>query len=393
MKKIERLAFSLLALTTVFCLQSCKDDIEVTTKTYQVTDVTTTSASIRGTITITSGDPEFIDAGICYSTTVTYPKITTSRYIHATGDLTDFVVTLTGLSTDSIYRFRAYASTSDTTYYGTTYSFKPAHVYIEKILVNGGTFTMGATEEQSGYATDSEKPAHSVTLDSYYIGKYEVTNKQFAIFLNSRQVSSAGSSMTTNGSSYKLIYTSPKGLYYDTDSSAWLIPAGYENLAVVNVTWYGANEFCLWAGGRLLTEAEWEFAARGGKNSKGYIYSGGNDVSEVGWYEPDLYNRDDLNYYTQPGGGKKANELGIFDMSGNVWEWCSDWYDSYASAAQTNPTGPTDDEAEADDSEIIYKVRRGGGWADPNATSLRVSNRAYNMPAANGGSIGFRYGE
>ena len=199
--------------------------------------------------------------------------------------------------------------------------------------------------------------------------------------------------MTAEGSSYKLIYTSPLGLYYDSELSEWKILPGYENRAVCNVTWYGANEFCLWAGGRLLTESEWEFAARGGNFSQRYIYSGGNDVSEVGWYKPDLYNIEGLEYYAQVGGGKKANEIGIYDMSGNVWEWCSDWYAEYPSVAQTDPTGPTDDEAEVEDSGITDKVRRGGGWADPNSTSLRVSNRASNLPGANAGSIGFRYAE
>jgi len=394
MKNIVRVVFSLLAFVTVFYLQSCKnEDAEVTAKTYHVTNVTASSGSIRGTVTITVGDASFIDAGICYSTTVTYPKITNSRYVPASGDLTDFLVTLSGLSTDSVYRFRTYASTSDTTYYGITYAFRPVSVEIEKIFVQGGTFTMGATTEQASFASDAEKPAHSVTLDGFYIGKYEVTNDQFALFLNSRQISSGGSSMTASGTSYKFMYTSPKGLYYDSDNSQWVVPSGYVGRPVVNVTWYGASEFCLWAGGRLLTEAEWEFAARGGKSSLGYIYSGGNDAAEVGWFKPDLYDREDLEYYSQVGGGKKANELGIYDMSGNVWEWCSDWYTAYSSVAQTDPTGPTDDEAEADGSEITEKVRRGGGWADPNASSLRVSNRASNLPTANAGSIGFRYSE
>jgi formylglycine-generating enzyme required for sulfatase activity len=107
---------------------------------------------------------------------------------------------------------------------------------------------------------------------------------------------------------------------------------------------------------RLPTEAEWEYAARGGNKSKGYTYAGSNVLDEVGWYSE---------YKTHPVGQKQANELGIYDMSGNVWEWCGDWYDAYPFTAQTNPKGPLSGS---------YRVLRGGSWHDP-AERCRVSYR------------------
>ncbi len=393
MKNISHLSFLLFVLSISLGFQSCdEEEIEAAMKTYHVTNVTSSSAKVRGKISVTAGNPKFTESGICISTTQTYPRITNSKVIYSAGSLTDFELSLTGLSPDSVYKFRAFASTADTIFYGLTYSFRPVDINIQTVNVSGGTFTMGATSEQLQYASDIEKPAHSVTLDNFEVGKYEVTNSQYVLFLNSRQINSTAASMTKDGVSYKMIYTSPKGLYYDSATSSWKSPAGYENNPVVNVTWYGANEFCLWAGGRLLTEAEWEFAARGGKSTAGSIYSGSNTTDLVAWYKPNIYENESLEYYTQPVGGKNANELGIFDMSGNVWEWCSDWYSSYSSASVSNPTGPSDEAASAENSEIIYKVRRGGGWADPDALSLRVSNRGFNVPTANAGSIGFRFG-
>jgi len=387
MKKFYKSIFFFLPLLATLSFQSCaKNEEEVTAKTYHVTDISATSGTIRGTVTVSEGT-SLVDAGICFSTSATYPKITNSRFIHASGDLKDFEVTLTGLSSDSLYRFRTYASTSDSTYYGTSYVFKPAAIDLDLVYVEGGTFMMGSSEST---ATDKEKPAHSVTLDSYYIGRYEVTNSQFAEFLNSRRVASSGSALTSGGSTAKYIATgNPKSLYYDSGTSTWLIPSGYENKPVILVTWYGAHEFCLWAGGKLPSEAEWEFAARGGNQSQGYDYSGGNVADEVAWYRANAVDGEMSEIPTQVVGKKKANELGIYDMTGNVWEWCSDWYTSYISKAQTNPSGPSDYDAE--ESDLTNKARRGGGWADIDLSNLRTNYRFSNPPTANGGSIGFRF--
>jgi len=116
------------------------------------------------------------------------------------------------------------------------------------------------------------------------------------------------------------------------------------------VNWTEATAFCEAVGGRLLTEAEWEFAARGGNKTRGYIYSGSNNLDEVGWY---WNNAGTYAYECKPVGQKLPNELGIYDMSGNVWEWVNDWYGSYPNGAVTDPTVPETGS---------YRVDRGGGW-------------------------------
>jgi len=176
---------------------------------------------------------------------------------------------------------------------------------IEMVYVEGGTFLMGCTSEQGSDCFDREKPAHQVTVNSYYIGKYPVTQAQWKAVMG-------------NNPSYF------KG----------------DNLPVEQVSWDDAQEFIRKLNAktgknyRLPTEAEWEFAARGGSNSRGYKYSGSNNLSNVGW------NTDNSGSKTQPVGTKQANELGIYDLSGNVWEWCNDFMNYYETHAQTNPQGP-----------------------------------------------------
>ena len=186
------------------------------------------------------------------------------------------------------------------------------------VWVDGGTFRMGATSEQDSDAYDNEKPVHSVTLCGYYIGKTEVTQALWKAVMGS------------NPSEFK-----------------------GDNLPVENVSWYDCQEFIRKLNSltgqnfRLPTEAEWEFACRGGNNSRGYKYSGSNYIDNVAWYT------DNSGDKTHPVATKLPNELGIYDMSGNVWEWCSDCYGGYTSGAQTNPKGPYDG---------AYRVFRGGNW-------------------------------
>jgi formylglycine-generating enzyme required for sulfatase activity len=215
------------------------------------------------------------------------------------------------------------------------------------IRVKGGTFTMGCTHEQGSYCYDDEKPVHEVTLSDYYIGETEVTQAQW------RAV------MGNNPSNF----------------------TGCDECPVERVSWNDVKDFISKlnsrSGGvryRLPTEAEWEYAARGGGLSKGYKYAGSDNPEEVAWYD------DNWGSKTHPVKGKKANELGIYDMSGNVWEWCSDWKDNYSSGSQTNPTGPNT----GDD-----RVRRGGGWFS-NAGYCRVSGRNFLEPGNRAGSLGFR---
>ena len=216
---------------------------------------------------------------------------------------------------------------------------------MKMIFVEGGTFQMGATSEQGSDPQSDESPVHSVTLDSYYIAETEVTQAQW----------------------YAVMGTNPS--YRSGD-----------NRPVEYVSWEEANEFCKklseLTGKRytLPTEAQWEYAARGGNKSKGYKYSGSNTIGDVAWYYNNSGNA------THSVKQKQPNELGLYDMSGNVCEWCSDWYGSYSSSSQTNPTGP---------SSGSYREFRGGSWCSY-AWVCRVSNRDDTNPSGRGSDLGFR---
>lgn len=190
-------------------------------------------------------------------------------------------------------------------------------VSFEMVEVRGGTFRMGATSEQGSEISD-EKPVHSVTLSGYYIGKTEVTQALWQAVMGSNPS------------------------YFEGDG-----------LPVEQVSWDDCQKFIRKLNSltgqnfRLPTEAEWEFACRGGNNSRGYKYSGSNYIDNVAWYDGNSGDK------THPVATKSPNELGIYDMSGNVWEWCADWYGDYSSGRQTNPKGPYDGS---------YRVGRGGSW-------------------------------
>ena len=216
---------------------------------------------------------------------------------------------------------------------------------MKMLYVEGGTFTMGATSEQGSDAESDENPAHSVQLDSYYISATEVTQAQWQAV------------MGTNPSYFK-----------------------GSNRPVENVSWHDAQAFCRELSNitgktyLLPTEAQWEYAARGGNKSRQNKYSGSYAIDAVAWYT------DNSGGATHDVGAKRPNELGIYDMSGNVWEWCSDWYGSYPSSSQINPTGP---------SSGSNRVLRGGGWGD-GAGYCRVSYRDYDDPSDRDYDGGFR---
>ena len=224
-------------------------------------------------------------------------------------------------------------------------TFMVGGVSFDMVWVEGGTFHMGATSEQSENAWDDENPVHSVTLSGYYIGKTEVTQALWKTVMGS------------NPSSFK-----------------------GDNLPVECVSWDDCQEFIRKLSAltgqnfRLPTEAEWEFACRGGNNSRGYKYSGSNDIDSVAWY------KDNSGGNTHPVATKLSNELGICDMSGNVWEWCSDWYDKYSSGLLVNPKGPYDGTTHVD---------RGGSWIS-DAGHCRSSIRNYCSPVARYCYLGLR---
>jgi formylglycine-generating enzyme required for sulfatase activity len=224
--------------------------------------------------------------------------------------------------------------------------FEVDGVQFKLVKVEGGTFTMGATVEQVS-AWDREKPAHKVSLSDYYIGETQVTQAL-----------------------WKAVMGDNPSFFEDDD-----------NLPVEKVSWEDIVEKFIPALNRktghtfrLPTEAEWEYAARGGGKSKGYKYSGSDNIDEVAWYNGNSGRR---TYLVR---GKRANELGLYDMSGNVWEWCHDWYGDYSSGTQTNPKGSNTGS---------IRVLRGGSWGT-DTERCRVSYRYRGKPDTRSYGIGFR---
>ncbi len=232
-------------------------------------------------------------------------------------------------------------------------TFTANGVSFTMVPVEGGTFTMGATAEQGNDAWYGELPTHQVTLSSFSIGQTEVTQALWQAVMGS------------NPSEFN----------------------GDLQRPVEKVSWYDCQEFITKLNQmtgqnfRLPTEAEWEYAARGGNKSQGYKYSGSNTIGDVAWYGLNVDGSNGNSGETTHVVGTKApNELGLYDMSGNVWEWCQDCYGDYSSSAQTAPTGP---------SEGSIRVYRGGSWVD-DARYCRVSRRYSGPPTNRGLDLGLR---
>lgn len=250
---------------------------------------------------------------------------------------------------------------------------------IEFVFVEGGNFVMGCTEEQGTDCYGDEKPAHSENVKDFYIGKYEVTVEQFAKFVEeTNYITDAeknGKSLVWNDGvkSYR------EGVDWRCDSKGNLFDKSDYNHPVSHVSWNDVKAYCGWFSHisgkevRLPSEVEWEYAARGGNRSLGTKYSGSDTISVVAWYDANSDGK------TQPVGQKKANELGIFDMSGNVYEWCSNWYNNCGSE-------------ESDINENFdnrYVVVRGGS-SFLNEKFSRVSYRYSRTPSSCGCLYGFR---
>lgn len=209
-----------------------------------------------------------------------------------------------------------------------------SEIMIEWITIEGGTFQRGNAE---GFA--DEKPIHTVTISTFEMSKYEITNIQYCLFLNEKDISKEG-----KFKGYPYINVSSNLSMIKYRNGGFVVKSGKENQPITKVTYCGAKAFCEWVGGRLPTEAEWEYAARGGNQSKGYIYSGSNDLDMVAWYFKgsfEEYVDKEGILGPKPVGLKKPNELGLYDMTGNVREWCSDFYreDYYQISPKENPQG------------------------------------------------------
>ena len=214
------------------------------------------------------------------------------------------------------------------------------------VYVEGGTFTMGGTSEQGSEAYEHEKPAHQVTLSSFSIGKYEVTQEEWEAVMGS------------NPSEFK-------GAKRPVERVSWEDCQTF----ILKLNQLTGRNF------RLPTEAEWEYAARGGRSRRGYKYAGTTSYLDgYAWYDGNSGNA------THPVGQKNANELGLYDMSGNVNEWCADWYGDNTSSAQTNPQGP---------SSGSDRVFRGGSWCGT-ARGCRVSIQGYIIPSYGNSTLGLR---
>ena len=236
---------------------------------------------------------------------------------------------------------------------GTT-TYTVGGVSFTMVAVQGGTFTMGATPEQGSDAASSEKPAHQVMLSGYSIGQTEVTQELWQAVMGSNPSSFIGN------------------LQCPVEQVSWSDCQTF----ISKLNQMTGKNF------RLPTEAEWEYAARGGNRSQGYKYAGSNTIGDVAWYYDNSYALGSSNpdYGTHIVATKAPNELGLYDMSGNVWEWCQDWYGSYSSDAQTNPTGPASGS---------NRVRRGGSWGNY-ARGCRVSFRFNDTPSYTNFDLGLR---
>ena len=297
---------------------------------------------------------------------------------------------------NSIYANRARQLIKDL-----SFTFEP-----ETVTVRGGTFSMGQSDPDIGGAGTSkdEQPVHSVTVSNFNMGKYEITVAQFKAFIDDdgykTDAEKEGTSRIYNYS--KNQWEDVKGVNWKCDAEGNIRPQSDYNHPVIHVSWNDAVAYCTWLSRktskkyRLPTEAEWEYAAGNGSRHTKYSWgngdpsgkNGGNVADEVAAKkfnftrnETNIFmNYDDGYAITAPVGQYNANDFGLHDMTGNVWEWCSDWYSSYGSSAVSNPTGAVTGS---------YRVGRGGSWRNA-PQRCRVANRGNNEPADRGNGLGFR---
>jgi len=250
------------------------------------------------------------------------------------------------------------------------------------VWVKGGTFMMGSPATEKDRSDDETQ--HSVTVNSFYVGKYEVTVAEFKKFIESTAYETDADK---GGSSYVYVteWKEQKGVNWKCDTRGNLRPSNEYNHPVVHVSWNDATEYCKWLSKstgkkyRLPTEAEWEYAAAGGANQQHTQWAGTDDKTLLHRYANTWGNQDGY-ATTAPVGSLQANALGLHDMSGNVWEWCSDWYGAYPTGSKTDPKG-------AD--KGVYRVLRGGGWGH-GSQFCRAACRVVSEPDYRRRHIGFR---
>lgn len=317
--------------------------------TLEVSEITLSTTICGGNIS-SDGGKSIISRGLVWDISSLATLESNIGIISEGTEIGEFTSKLTGLSLDTKYFVRAYATNELGIVYGEEKEFTTRLCRVEMLNedvallmtpVQGGTFEMGSMDGRG-----DEKPIHTVSLSSFEIGKYEVTQGQWKAIMDG-----------ANPSFFK-----------------------GDNLPVEDVSWNDIQIFISKLNEqtgliyRLPTEAEWEFAARGGSTGSATEYSGSNTIEDVAW------NRSNSEFKTHDVGGKQPNELGIFDMTGNVWEWCNDWYSLYESVAVTNPQGL---------SSGFTRVYRGGGWGH-SASYSRIAIRDHSYPSDGLDYIGFR---
>jgi len=249
-------------------------------------------------------------------------------------------------------------------------------------LIPAGEFLMGGPEKSLVFdLPPEERPRHRVYTDAFLMDRHEVTNAEFAAFLNSSRPEPAKRrTWVVIRSDLETVDPELWPTEIEEKDGKFAAVRGFEDYPVVSVSWYGADAYCRWAGKRLPTEAEWEKAARGGLEKMEYPW--GNSLPTQGVVFRRIWTD---NAYPAPAervGSYLPNGYGLFDMAGNVWEWCADWYDPgyYGKSPYRNPGGPREGEV---------KVVRGGGWSN-DAFKLRVAFRGFSHPARLDPTTGFR---
>lgn len=236
----------------------------------------------------------------------------------------------------------------------------------EMVEVKAGSFTMGNA------SFSREIPIRTVNIGRFYLSKTDIINEQFAAFMNAY-----GSDTVKEGPNIGKRLCKEDSWGVVRENGVWKAALGFENFPVVQVTWYGADAYCKAAGGRLPTEAEWEYAAKGGPSQQTFTFSGSSTATNVAWFY------DNSTHVNHAVSLKAANTLGLTDMSGNVYQWCSDWFGRYGDfgvSGESNPQGPT-----AGASKVIR-----GGYRSSGSGDLHLTNRESLSPDECFNFVGFR---
>jgi len=368
----------LIALSALAVFFGCKDDDELPA----VSKTTLKSngpdyAILQGRIYVTGSSP-INRCGICWSIKSTaevnpdlleFPMLeqaSVESIDHDSNEPGMIKMRIGNLQSDTVYFARFFAQNSE----GIIYSY-PARIETQGIP-EGFSFVEAIDGFQMGSASGKidEMPVHNVLFEkNFFIMQKEVSVEKYAEFLNGKEVEASG--ILGGKLLFDIVAADQPMEYIDGE---WIPKTGTENKPMTYVTWHGANEYASYIGGYLPTEAEWEFAARGGVKKEEFLYAGSDDPNECGWFNSNSDNQ------VHDGGLKKPNGLNIFDMSGNVQEWCSDWYDAgyYGESVEKDPPGAKSGAA---------KVIRGGSF-DKEAET--VTARFSAAPDEAKENIGFR---